>query len=77
VRVDLGGQERTLVAGLGAHYKPKELVGLRMIVVTNLQPATIRGIESSGMMLGVGCSDHDDIALLTINRDAPNGARVE
>lgn len=77
VKVDLGGEERTLVAGLGAHYKPEELVGLKVIVVTNLEPAIIRGIESNGMMLGVGCSDRDDIALLTLNREATNGARVE
>ena len=77
VKVDLGGEERTLVAGLGAHYTPEELVGFQVIVVTNLQPATIKGIESNGMMLGVGCSDHNDIALLTINREAPNGTRVE
>lgn len=77
VKVDIGGEERTLVAGLGAHYRPEELIGLKVIVVTNLQPALIRGIESNGMMLGVGCSDRDDIALLTINRDAPNGTRVE
>lgn len=77
VTVDLGEESRTLVAGLGAHYKPEELVGLKVIVVANLQPAIIRGIESNGMMLGVGCHDRDDIALLTINRDAPNGTRVE
>ncbi len=77
VKIELGGEERTLVAGLGAHYKPEELVGLKVIVVANLQSAVIRGIESNGMMLGVGCSDRDNIALLTINKDAPNGTRVE
>ena len=77
VKVNLGEEERTLVAGLGAHYTPEELIGLQVIVVTNLQPATIKGIESNGMMLGVGCSDRNDIALLTINKEAPNGTRVE
>ena len=77
VKVDLGGEERTLVAGLGAHYTPEELLGLKVIVVTNLQPATIKGITSNGMMLGVGCSDRNDIALLTVNRDVPSGTRVE
>jgi methionyl-tRNA synthetase len=77
VKVNLGGEERTLVAGLGAYYTPEELMGLQVIVVTNLQPATIKGIESNGMMLGVGCSDRNDIALLTINREVPNGTRVE
>lgn len=77
VTVELGNEARTLVAGLGAHYKPEELVGLKVIVVANLQSATIRGIESNGMMLGVGCNDRESIALLTINKDASNGARVE
>ena len=77
VNVDLGGEQRTLIAGLGAHYDPQELIGLKVIVVANLQPTIIRGIESNGMMLGVGCSDRDDIALLTLSRDAPNGAHVE
>jgi len=77
VRVDIGGEERTLVAGLGAHYQPEELIGLKVIVVANPQPAIIRGIESNGMMLGVGCHGPENIALLTINKDAPDGARVE
>jgi methionyl-tRNA synthetase len=77
VTIALGEEERTLVAGLGSHYTPEDLIDLKVIVVTNLQPATIKGIESNGMMLGVGCSNHNDIALLTINREAPNGTRVE
>jgi methionyl-tRNA synthetase len=75
--VDLGEEGRTLVAGLGAHYRPEELVGLKVIIVANLEPAVVRGIESNGMMLGVGCSDRDEIAVVTLNRDAPNGTRVE
>jgi methionyl-tRNA synthetase len=75
--VDLGDEARTLVAGLGGHYEPEELIGLKVIVVANLEPAIVRGVESNGMMLAVGCSDRNDIALLTLNRDAPNGTRVE
>lgn len=77
VTVELESEARTLVAGLGAHYTPEELVGLKVIVVANLQPAVIRGIESNGMMLGVGCNNRESIALLTTNKDASNGARVE
>ena len=75
--VEIGPEQRTLVAGLGAHYQPQELVGLKVIIVANLEPALIRGIESNGMMLGVGCNDREEIALVTINRDMPTGARVE
>jgi methionyl-tRNA synthetase len=75
--VDLGQEARTLVAGLGAHYRPEELIGLKVIVVANLEPAIVRGIESNGMMLGAGCSDRGEIAIVTLNRDAPNGTQVE
>ena len=77
VTVDLGGEERTLVAGLAGHYTPHQLLGLKVVVVANLQPTTIRGIESNGMLLGAGCTGSDDIALLTVNRDVGNGTRVE
>jgi methionyl-tRNA synthetase len=77
VKVDLGGEERMLVAGLGSAYKPEELVGLQVIVVANLQPAIIQGTESNGMMLGVGCGDRNHIALLTLNKEASSGSRVE
>jgi tRNA-binding EMAP/Myf-like protein len=45
--------------------------------VANLEPATIRGVLSQGMMLGAGCSDGEDVALLTIDKDVPNGTPVE
>lgn len=77
VQVDLGQEQRTLVAGLAAYYTPEQLIGLKVIVVANLEPATIRGILSQGMMLGAGCSDGEDVALLTINKDVPNGTPVE
>ncbi len=77
VQVDLGQEQRTVVAGLAAYYVPSELIGLKVIVVANLEPATIRGIESQGMMLGAGCSGGQAVALLTVNQDVPNGTPVE
>ena len=53
--VDLGAETRTLVGGLGPSYRPEELLGLKVVVVTNLQPATIRGVVSEGMLLGAAC----------------------
>src|SRR5207237_7606348 len=46
LRVDVGGEERQLVAGIRAHYDPAALVGRQVIVVANLEPAKLRGIES-------------------------------
>jgi methionyl-tRNA synthetase len=77
VHVDLGQEQRVLVAGLAACYKPQQLIGMKVTVIANMEPATIRGVLSQGMMLGAGCSDGQDIALLTINKDVPNGTPVE
>lgn len=74
--VDLGGEVRTVVAGLAASYAPEALRGLQVVVASNLQPARIRGVESQGMLLGVGCADAREIGLLTVNRRVANGSRV-
>lgn len=76
VVVDLGEERRTLVAGVAMSYEPDELVGLQVVVLANLAPATIHGVESQGMMLGVGCERPGEVALLTSNRGVPNGTRV-
>lgn len=51
LEVDLGDERRQLVAGIAARYSPEELVGKQVIVVANLEPATIRGVQSQGMLL--------------------------
>ena len=51
LKVDLGTEERQIVAGIRAHYDPASLVGTQVIVVANLEPATLRGVESQGMLL--------------------------
>jgi methionyl-tRNA synthetase len=51
LKISLGTEERQLVAGLKAHLKPEELLGRKIVVITNLAPAKIRGIESNGMVL--------------------------
>jgi methionyl-tRNA synthetase len=50
-KIDMGGEERTIVSGLAKHYEPEELVGKHVIVVANLAPAKLRGVESQGMLL--------------------------
>lgn len=74
--VDLGGERRSVVGGLAQSYAAKELRGLKVVVVANLAPARIRGVESQGMLLGVGCEQANAVALLTVNRPVPNGAAV-
>ena len=74
--VDLGGERRSVVGALAQSYAPEELRGLRVVVVANLAPARIRGVESQGMLQGAGCEEAKAIALLTVNRPVPNGAVV-
>ncbi len=76
LRVDVG-EERQLVAGLKGHYQPEELVGKKVIVFVNLKPARLRGVESQGMVLAAVDMSTDLVSLLTLDRDAPNGARIE
>ena len=74
--IDLGGEQRQLVAGIRAHYEPQELVGKQIVVVANLQPATLRGVESQGMLLAA--SDPDGhLAIVTPERPVPPGATVK
>ena len=74
--VDMGSESRTLVGGLGSGYRPEELIGLKVVVAANLQPATIRGVLSEGMLLGAACEGAVP-ALLTVNHPVPNGTRVQ
>ncbi len=74
--VDVGTETRVLVGGLGAAYPPGDLLGLKVVVATNLEPATIRGVRSEGMLLGAACSGALP-ALLTVHRPVPNGTSVQ
>ena len=51
MQIDIGSEVRQIVAGIGQHYTPEDLVGKTVIVVANLQPAKLMGIESQGMLL--------------------------
>ena len=51
LEVNLGTEQRTIVSGIALHYKPEEIVGKQVIVVTNLAPRKMKGIESQGMIL--------------------------
>ncbi|HIP74095.1 MAG TPA: methionine--tRNA ligase subunit beta [Euryarchaeota archaeon] len=71
LKVDLGGEERTVVAGLAERYGERELLGKKVVVLANLEPRTIMGVRSEGMLLAV-----EDGAVLTPERDVRAGARV-
>ena len=74
LQVDLGTEQRQLVAGIAAAYEPESLVGKQIIVVANLEPARIRGVESQGMLLA---ADHDGRPILaTFDEDVAPGTAV-
>lgn len=75
IRVDLGEETpRTLVAGLKAYYAPEELVGKLIVVVANLEPARLRGVESQGMLLAA--QDGEKVVVLTVDQDVAPGSVV-
>jgi len=76
LKIDLGTETRTLVAGLKANYTKDELTGKRIIVFANLEPRTIRGIESKGMILAVSNADHSEVKLLQTDGAIDLGNKV-
>ena len=73
--VDLGTEQRQIVAGIGKKYDPEVLIGKTVVIVANLKPATLMGIESQGMVLAAG--DHDVAGLVTIQEDIGPGMKVK
>ncbi|MGH7388276.1 MAG: methionine--tRNA ligase [Candidatus Rokuibacteriota bacterium] len=72
--VSLGDERRTVVAGIAEHYAPADLVGKKVVLVANLEPAALMGVESQGMLLAGSAGGA--LAVLTLDRDLPPGARV-
>ena len=76
--VDLGEpQPRQILAGIAQHYAPEEIVGRKIIVVANLAPRKLRGLESNGMLLAASVGEDGRPVLATFNEDVPNGARLK
>lgn len=75
LKIDLGDSQRQVVAGIRNSYKPEELVGKQVAVITNLEPAVIRGIESQAMILAA--SDENGIVILTPQREVKVGSTVK
>ena len=78
IDVDIGGQTRQIVAGLRPYIPAESLVGKNVIVVANLEPRKMRGIDSNGMLLAASWLVGEDRKLVTITTDgeAPSGAAV-
>ena len=75
ITVDLGSESRVLVAGIAREYPPEELLGKQVIVVTNLQPAKLMGVESQGMVLAASVDGRP--VLLNPGEPVPPGTPVK
>ena len=73
-QIDLGNETRQIVSGIAKTFKPEEVVGKKVVVVTNLKPVKLRGVESQGMILCA--STEDDLDIVSIAKDLPNGTKV-
>ena len=73
LQVDLGYEKRQVVSGIAKFYEPEELIGKKVVVVANLAPATLCGIESNGMLLASG---EETVRVIFLDKDTPNGERV-
>jgi methionyl-tRNA synthetase len=76
LKIDLGTDQRQIVAGIRGYYEPEALVGKLIVVVKNLAPRTMRGEESQGMLLAASTDDRAQVVLLTPMSDVPPGSMV-
>ena len=74
-QIDLGSEVRQIVSGISKYYKPEEMVGKQVVVITNLKPRKLKGVESNGMIL---CAmDDSEVSLLTVDKKMPNGTKIQ
>ena len=74
-QVQVSGKVLQIVSGIKSYYKPEEMVGKKVVVITNLEPANLAGVLSEGMLL---CAEDEDgkLALLTADKDLPAGSMI-
>jgi methionyl-tRNA synthetase len=76
LKVDIGTEVRQVVAGIAEHYKPEAIVGMKVVLVTNLQPRKLRGVESNGMIVAASVGEEGRPVLVTFKEDVPKGAKL-
>jgi len=76
LQVDIGTEVRQVCAGIAQYYQPEQLVGMKVVVVTNLQPRKLRGVESNGMIVAASVGDEGRPVLATFKGEVPKGAKL-
>jgi methionyl-tRNA synthetase len=74
LQLEIGDEKRQILGGIGKYYEPEQLVGRQIIVVYNLEPRQMMGLESNGMLLAA--SDDSGISLLMPDREISSGSRI-
>ncbi len=75
LQLDDGMGGRQVVSGIAAWYQPEDLIGKKVIVVANLKPAKLRGVESNGMILAADCAK-DDVKVIFVDDSIPQGSKI-
>jgi methionyl-tRNA synthetase len=75
--VDVGFEKRQIVAGIAKAYEPERLIGRKVVIVANLAPRKLRGLESNGMIVAASLAEGDLPVLAGFHEDIPNGARLK
>lgn len=75
--VDLGTEKRQILAGIAKAYTPESMIGRKIVIVANLHPRKMRGLESNGMLLAASLGDEGKPVLAGFLEDVPNGARLK
>ncbi|OGN33905.1 MAG: methionine--tRNA ligase subunit beta [Candidatus Yanofskybacteria bacterium RIFCSPLOWO2_02_FULL_47_9b] len=75
LQVDLGSEQRQILSGIAKYYSPADLVGRQIVIITNLEPRQMMGLESQGMVLAAG--DGEVISLLVPDKDIPAGTPIK
>jgi methionyl-tRNA synthetase len=76
LQVDIGTEVRQVLAGIAQYYEPEKLVGMKVVVVTNLQPRKMRGLESNGMIVAASVGEEGKPVLATFQEDVPKGSKL-
>jgi methionyl-tRNA synthetase len=75
LKIDLGGEQRQIVGGVAKSYEPEALVGKQIVIIANLVPAKIRGVQSNGMLLAA-VTDDGSLCVVTPDKKMPDGSPV-
>jgi methionyl-tRNA synthetase len=78
MKVDIGEEQpRQILAGIAQYYEPEKLIGRKVVIVANLKPRKLRGLESQGMVVAASYGEEGRPVIATFTEDVPNGARLK